>query len=192
MSDQPTPGKPKLIGLAGPRRAGKDTVGRHLEEVFGFHSLHFAAPIKRGLSAMFSVPIEWFYDEERKEAPHPCLCGRSPRHLMETLGTEWAQHCIGSTVWSQIVEQEIGYLRHAGQGLIVVTDVRFPHEAEMIKRLGGEIWEITGRGSAYDDGHISRARLSESYFSAMLRNNHSLRMLYAQVGVEIARIDRGY
>ncbi len=40
----------------------------------------------------------------------------------------------------------------------VIDDVRFPNEVEAIRRWGGVVWCVIGRGSVEDSQHISEAQ----------------------------------
>ncbi len=126
-----------LIGLTGKARSGKDTVGQMLVG-YGLDRVAFADPIKRMLIEGLGLGPE-HVDSPLKEQPIPWL-GKSPRQLMQTLGTEWgrAQH---PEIWTLIAGREITASRLAGRG-VVITDVRFENEAAFVRRQGGEIWHI--------------------------------------------------
>lgn len=128
-----------LIGLHGRARAGKDTVADILCRHHGYVRLAFATPLKDMLIAGGLCRREDL-DGPNKEEPLPHL-GVSPRHLMQTLGTEWGRKMIRPDLWILRVDQILQqYWKFTKQ--IVVTDVRFPDEAEYLCRLGGEIWHV--------------------------------------------------
>jgi hypothetical protein len=80
-----------LIGLHGKAHAGKDTVGQMLVG-YGLDRVAFADPIKRMLIEGLGLTAEHF-DSPLKEEPIPWL-GKSPRQLMQTLGTEWGRDLV--------------------------------------------------------------------------------------------------
>jgi hypothetical protein len=74
-----------------------------------------------------------------KEKPSPLLGGKTPRHAMQTLGTEWGRNLISADLWTNawlVPVQE-----HLANGrCVVVDDVRFKNEMQIIHGLGGELW----------------------------------------------------
>lgn len=137
----------RLIGLTGPTGSGKDTVADHLAGVHGFVRLALADPIRHGLQAMLKLPDEVFSGRDLKELPVTWI-GRSPRQLMQTLGTEWGRHHIDDDIWLRAAARRIANIKRGWQYVrgIVVTDIRFANEADWLRRSGGCIWHITGRG----------------------------------------------
>lgn len=180
----------KFIGVTGGKGTGKDTVSAHLEEVFHFRRMSFAEPIKRGLAAMFNVPYAVFETPAIKETPMPELLGRTPRHLMQTLGTEWGRVHVSPSVWLDLLMLKATAAR-ADHSHVVVSDVRFDNEAQAIRAAGGEIWRIERGQTIYSaDTHASEAGVSDGLIDHVIRNTADLRMLYTQVGVRIANIDK--
>lgn len=137
----------RLIGLTGPTGSGKDTVADHLAGVHGFVRLALADPIRDGLQAMLKLPDEVFSGRDLKELPIAWI-GKSPRQLMQTLGTEWGRHHIDDDIWLRAAARRIANIKRGWQYVrgIVVTDIRFANEADWLRRSGGCIWHITGRG----------------------------------------------
>ncbi len=172
-----------LIGLTGPARSGKDTVGLHLSGIHNFHLLSFAGPLKDMLRIGLNLNMEQT-DGNRKEEPIDWLDGITPRSLMQTLGTEWGrqQH---PDLWIRIAEQRI--VRFGSETDIVFTDVRFDNEANMIRRHGGNIFHISRSQVEFIsgiEGHASEAGVQFNTgvcqdFS--LPNNHTFESLYDQV-----------
>jgi hypothetical protein len=128
--------KRKIIAFIGPIGVGKSTAA----EMFAPYQsvrISFATPLKEMLMSMGLTSEDvWGSD---KEKPNHLLGGCTPRHAMQTLGTEWGRNLIHPDLWvnawSRKVEQEIN--RH-----IVVDDMRFPNEYHAIKNLGGVIVRI--------------------------------------------------
>lgn len=168
----------RLIGLIGQARVGKDTVGNQLAGSYNFATYAFADPIKEMLETVFG---NRFRDGDR-ESPIEWL-GKSPRHLMQTLGTEWGRQQIHLELWVLLAEQRVklAKLAQARNQNLVITDVRFPNEADMILRNGGELWHITRNDTAGVDSHISEHADWSGYDTVSVSNNGTLEELYAQV-----------
>jgi len=77
---------------------------------------------------------------------------KTPRQLLQIVGTDLARNLIDEDYWTKIAESNIKTMLK--QAPVIVTDIRFPNEAALIKRLGGEIVKIE-RETAQKDGHIS-------------------------------------
>lgn len=182
--------QPRFIGLTGRKGAGKDTVAANLVEVFSFQRFAFAEPIKKALAAIFEVETALFEDVSVKEAKLDCLLGQSPRHLMQTLGTEWGRDIISPTMWIDLLMLKATHAIRESRH-VVVSDVRFDSEAAAIKQQGGVIWEIVRpKLASIEDLHRSEAGIDRKFIDRTIENNMNLRMLYTQVGVAIANFDR--
>lgn len=70
--------------------------------------------------------------------------------------------------------------RYPGTDLVIVTDVRYPNEAERIKDLEGEVWEII-RPGLESDGHSSEVPLPRDLVDRTIHNDDSLEKLEARV-----------
>jgi hypothetical protein len=142
------PWLPKFIAFTGLAQAGKTTCATWLQEKFGFGLLSFATPLKRMLRALVS--------ESDKEATPYVLCGKTLRHAMQTLGTEWGRKQIGEDMWLRAARQEVERLRLAGAVGITVDDARFDNEAELVREMGGIVIELVRPGLARME-HVSEA-----------------------------------
>ena len=147
-----------IIGLHAPAaQSGKTTVARYLQER-GYCRLPFAQPMRDMLSDMLS---HLGYSEELiahhlyvdKEAVLPEL-GVSARHLLRTLGTEWGRECVSPTVWL-----DVWLAKARRKSFVVVDDVRFKNEADLIHLLGGQMWRITRPGVVRNTEHASEGGL---------------------------------
>jgi|26BtaG_2_1085354.scaffolds.fasta_scaffold12674_4 hypothetical protein len=158
-----------LIGITGPARAGKDTLADYLLENLGdnWGRSSFADPIK----AMLRV-IRVDCTELSKDKIHDYF-GVTPRRMMQTLGTEWGRDLIDNDFWVKVFARV-----NAGKSLIV-PDVRFENEAELI-RSNGILIHLTGRGGI-NSGHKSENPVGFEAGDIVIDNSRDLEWLYAQV-----------
>ena len=135
---------PSIIGIAGRARSGKSTAAELLLRLgVGRYLYSFADPIRAMLKAGFAIDLDTAYWQMRKEDPLPEFGGKSPRELMQSLGTEWGRQMVDPNVWLTLAS---GALRRGGRGMII-ADVRFANEAAWVRGMGGVILHIE-RGNA--------------------------------------------
>jgi hypothetical protein len=127
----------RLIALTGPARSGKDTVARILADDLDYAPIGIAAPLKEAYAAIFG---ELPPDGPEKEKHLPGL-DVSPRHILQTLGTEWGRNCVHKDLWILLAQGRVNYHLQR-QRPVVITDCRFPNEAAWVRSAGGLIWGV--------------------------------------------------
>jgi hypothetical protein len=136
----------------------------------------FADPLYECVSAITGLPVSRLKDRDVKEAVVPWL-GKSPRQMLQTLGTEWGRGTVHPEIWIRIA------MEHAGQHLavgrcVVITDVRFDNEAQAIIDAGGEVWSVTRPGwrCLADEAaaHQSEAGVSDRLITRTIDNSGPL------------------
>jgi len=175
-----------IIGLTGRAGTGKDTAALHLEREHGFISLAFADPLRAMLSALLPyTPVSSFamHDRAQKEMPQPFLGGASVRRCLQTLGTEWGRELIDGGLWINICRHRIETIG----GRIVVTDVRFDNEAQMIRELGGHIVNITREQARPVENHTSEAGITDRLIDYHVDNSGLIGELYHQLDTMMLR-----
>lgn len=153
-----------LIGLTGGKGCGKSSVARIMERKFGYEVLSFASPIKEMLRAMGLSDAE-LNDPTLKEIKLDEY-GKSPREMMQLLGTEFARNMIAQDVWITAMKRKLG------PGMkVVIDDVRFNNEAEFIRSVGGTILEVKRTKLDHNhDTHVSEAGISEDFIHGTINN----------------------
>ena len=159
-----------LVGFTGKARSGKDTAA----DFTGLDKYSFATPIKDACKAIF----DW--DDEHvngplKEVVDPKY-GVSPRQALQTLGTDWARDTINKDIW---LIRARTVLEH---GNVVVADVRFDNEAELIRELGGIVIEVVGKHSSENvREHDSEMGVSLGLIDHTILNDGTLEDLESQI-----------
>lgn len=133
-----------IVGLTGRAGCGKSTLAALLEKEQGFERIRFADPLKAMLRAYYAscgrkATTDRRIEGDLKEKPDPFLFGRTPRHAMQTLGTEWGRGAIHPDIWVGAW----GLRTFNCAGSIVAEDCRFENEAEGLRDRGGVIVRIT-------------------------------------------------
>ncbi|MFJ1932656.1 hypothetical protein ACIOGZ_08280 [Kitasatospora sp. NPDC088160] len=171
------PRGPQLIGLAGLARSGKDSAASALVEA-GWTRRAFADPLKEMLYVLdplvFSpsgrrIRLSGLVDglgwEGAKKLPEV-------RALLQRGGTEAGRGVLGHNVWVDQMFRDAD----AWTKPVVIPDVRFPNEAEEIRRRGGLVVLIGRPGQALIDGasHISEHALAYCPVDATILNTGTL------------------
>ena len=122
--------KIKVIGLGGFAGVGKTSVAKCLELNLGYERVSFAWPLREMLLSMGMTATEL----ANKEVPIPRFGNKTPRFLLQTLGTEWGRDMVSKTLWVDIAKEMAQQLidKHIS---VVFDDVRFPEEVAAIKSL---------------------------------------------------------
>jgi DNA polymerase III delta prime subunit len=132
-----------VIGFQGLAGSGKSTAALILAREFGFARKPMAYPIKAMLAAL-GVPKENLDGtREDKEVRLPLLNGYSARYAMQTLGTEWARAHLGEDFWINWWKQGADII----PGDIVVDDIRFANEVDLIRSMGGLVVRLRREGA---------------------------------------------
>jgi hypothetical protein len=109
-----------------------------------------------------------------KEQPRKKLCGKTPRHAMITLGTEWGRRMIGQDFWVLAAMRSV----EGFKGPFVFDDCRFPNEADMIKRAGGVIVRVDRNtrmtAAEVHEAHSSEAGQDDIVPDYIIENNGTL------------------
>lgn len=159
---------PPIIGIAGCKRAGKDTLARLLLDTLpGYRLDSFAAPIRRFVAALVGLgtgAAALDALERHKEDPVPWLGNVTPRRMMQTLGTEWGRDLVHPDIWI------MDLVRRAGAGALIVSDVRLPNEAQAIRDAGGVVFLVHRPGLPATDTHRSEAPLPEDLIDHVVVN----------------------
>lgn len=170
---------PRIIGLCSRMPGcGKSTIAHALVEQFGFKCIPFAESLKRMMCVFLEeqgfneAGIELAMDAG-KNMPHADLFGLSPRHAMQTLGTEWGRSCIHPNVWLRCFTVKANNTLRDRQS-IVVDDVRYDNEAALIRSVGGAVFNVSRPGALCNNeilAHASEAGIDSALISGMVINN---------------------
>lgn len=173
----------QLIGLAGRRGSGKDTVAQLIQQLQpqrAWQIRSFGDAIKGVCAVLSGESTAPYYTQPGKAALVPTY-GLTRGELLQQVGA--ALRAWRGPVW---IEALLAGL--PPNAPVIVADLRFPDEAEALRSRGGLIWRIEGdplrqRGDGTrDDNHPSETSLDDyPHYHAVLRNEGSLEELRAQV-----------
>ena len=148
-----------IIGFMGKAGSGKDTCAEFLIKEYNFTRYAFGDPVKETAGAMFHFSNEQLYGSLKNTID--TRWNISPRQAFQIIGTDFAQYIIHEKLpsinecipkrqlwvkrfqyWYE--EQKKTKKNKGGSDniKIVISDVRFKHEIECIRNLGGYIIKI--------------------------------------------------
>lgn len=128
------------------------------------------------LKAGFGIDLLEEYWMLNKETVIPAI-GKSPRELMQTLGTEWGRNLVNEDLWLILARQR---LLAAGPGM-TIADVRFDNEAEWVRKLGGRIIHVKRDSAERVKQHASEVGVTEEPGDGIIMNNGTLEDLQQSV-----------
>jgi hypothetical protein len=182
-----------IIGLSGYARSGKDEAAKVLVEEFGFERIAFADKLRDFLYALNPI-VEYergfsggqptrtkdgmlwsptrlrdVIDVHSWDGYKETIYGTEIRGLLQRLGTEAGRGILGDNVW---IDAALGGVKPDGR--YVVTDVRFPNEADAVRSRDGRIWRVSRSGVGPANSHASETSLDDYDFDARVSNDGTL------------------
>lgn len=156
----------QIIGLSGYARSGKDTVAEVLV-ANGWERIAFADKLRDFLYALNPIVeigvdneyirlrdvIDHFGWDGYKDTPYVSEI----RPLLQRLGTEAGRQTLWDSIWIDAALHDL-----KSDGKYVITDCRFPNEAEAVRERGGEVIRVERRGVGPAVGPDGRAHASET------------------------------
>lgn len=186
-----------LIGLHGKAQSGKDTaygllskrIERVARDAFADRLKHSAV---RNFKPESTVGEAYYFCEWLKEggvvrvfrnsddeSPAAEVTGRE---FLQHYGTEAHRQVFADDFWVDAVLPDRTDLENFGRedgedwDILVVTDARFPNEAEAIREAGGEVWHIIRPEleEGEQDSHASEQPLPEELVDKVILNDGTL------------------
>lgn len=179
-----------LVGLTGYATAGKDAAAAGLVAA-GWKRQAFADPVR----SMALAINPWILDEYgdrlgtieevvlKSGGWDNAKCHPEVRQLLQRLGTDAVRAHLGADAWVRAFD-----LARDRRADTVAPDVRFPNEADHIRRHGGLVIRIDRPGVGPVNGHASEA-VDGLTVDATVVNDGTIDQLQAHV---LELVDRHY
>lgn len=170
-----------IIGLGYKARSGKDTIGNWLDDMRDFNSTCFAHSLKEAVKILYGWTDEHVYGE-LKEVIDP-FWEQSPREVMQKFGTEACRQNLRDDIWVKSVEKRISGAKDANW---VITDCRFPNEADFVHSVGGFMImldrDVEGLITLNASKHASETAMDEyKGWDFTIKNNGTISELFGKV-----------
>lgn len=193
-----------LIGISGRKRSGKDTLAARLISHHGFTRVSFAEPMRAMLKAQNPIvdvregestwDVSYGEWQEFPGTPEPIhlteVLGPEDdwetakelpevRRLMQALGTEAGRAILGENVWVDAAARVVDSI----PGPVVITDVRFPNEADFVERWPGSVTyglfvRVHRPGLPQNDLHPSETALDDRIANVRVINDGTIADLH--------------
>lgn len=147
--------RPKLVGVIGRAQHGKSTVGAILEEHMGFRPVAFADALRDAMTKLDPiVALRWDSNDNVKEYVRYTDAIKEygyetakadfseVRRLLQVFGTEVVRDLFGPDAWVDALDKTV-FDDEDELEQFVITDVRFPNEAEYVRRNNGILIKVT-------------------------------------------------
>ncbi|QIX62196.1 hypothetical protein HER32_13815 [Hymenobacter sp. BT18] len=179
----------QLIGFSGKRGSGKDTLARLLQRLQPERKWHIRSvgePIKAVCAALAGEGTAPYFSQKGK-AETLAAFGRTRGEMLQQVGLALRQ-------WEPDIWVQAFFSQLSADQCTLIPDVRFPNEADLIRRRGGLMLRVEGdplgqRGDGTrDDDHPSETALdSYPHFDYTIHNTGSMTDLEQQIRELLAR-----
>lgn len=158
-----------LISLSGKKQSGKSTVANYLTSRHGYTELSFAYPLKEIIGKqLFGLDDNQLYGNGAVKEQKIPQWGRSPREILQIVGTDLFRKNFDPDFWVKIMMKKIRDIRSKdSKARIVISDCRFPNEAYAVQSLGGYCIHIEKQHQVNNDEHESERALDHFKFDSV-------------------------
>jgi len=178
----------KIIGLTGYKTSGKSTLANMLIQNRGFARCAFATPLKGMLISLLVdqglrlKDAQRMVDGDLKEVASRYFAGQTPRHAMQTLGTEWGRQLIHPDFWIIAWKNRIEDIQR-----VVADDLRFVNEELAVHAKGGIIVRVNRPGlEAPADSHASESEVDSIRHNYLIENDGTPSDMWTQMETILA------
>jgi hypothetical protein len=178
-----------IIGINGYAGSGKDTVGTILQQIdrdSHWEIKKWAGKLKQVAELLTGIPVEKFEDQEFKKTN---LGKQWNDRINNPIGTEGLRDGLHTNTWvnALMADYKCVPADRAPNGWDcnnwIITDTRFPNEAQAIKDADGIIIRVTRPGIGPVNDHPSETGLNQWNFDYEIQNDGTLENLINSVKI---------
>jgi len=151
----------KIIAFTGKYQSGKTTCANFIQNTI---KLSFAKPVKDIAKRQFG------WDGQKDDRG---------RKLLQLIGTDVGRE-YNPNIWVEKMEQEFENKEYWHTNIIIIDDLRFNNEAELIKKWEGIIIEII-RPGYNGDNHKSEQGIDKIFINYTIENDGTIEELKNKV-----------
>lgn len=191
-----------ILGLAGRAGAGKDTCADVLCQAHQFYRMAFADALRQEVVNAFGIDSGLFHTPSKEQKTAALAIGRcndsdfmalmvkrgenitaprSAREIMQWWGTEY-RRAQNPVYWLDRAANTINEAMRRGFRRVVITDVRFRNEADLVRYYNGQVWMICrATADTAPANHQSELELALIHPDTVIENNRSMTAFAAAV-----------
>lgn len=179
---------PQIIGITGRKFNGKDTLGNYFVSKYGYKRMAFADALKNACREIFGFNDDQLYGDKKEEIDE--YWGTSPRTIFQFVGTDLFRNQLENVIpqiekkiWLKVIEKKIlDEIKMNPDVRIVITDVRFINECDMIKKMGGIILRVKRNNiNNKSDTHQSEIEIDNLNVNAEILNDGTMNEMFQYV-----------
>ena len=178
---------PTIIAVCGYKGSGKDTIAKYLEEKYDYTHIKITKPLKDCVQNLFNLTEEQI--EKNKEQIDKRY-GVSPRQLYQFFGTEIMQYQIQQIIPTMSkkfwINRFIDEYFNKTNVKYIISDLRFLHEYEELKKYNCEFWLVESNHVITNDKHISENEYKKIPVNYTIKNTKDIEYLYLQIDNRLA------
>jgi len=176
-----------IIGITGRKFSGKDTLGCYFVNHRNYIRFAYADALKNATRAIFDFNDEQLNGNKKETIDE--FWGVTPRQVLQFIGTDLFRNHgsellpqVGNNIWIWVVKRKLKkILDENPDAKIVITDVRFENELNLIKELGGQIIKVKREIQNNSDNHESEKYIDELYCDISVENNGTISEFYDKI-----------
>lgn len=158
-----------------------------IEEQSGWEIKKWAGKLKTIGSLLTGIPVEKFEDQEFKKTQLGPQWGMTVRDFLQKLGTDGLRTGLHENTWVNALMADYEGVYDIDTDRTtwpkwVITDTRFPNEAQAIKDAGGIVIRVDRPGCKPINDHPSETGLDNWNFDHRIMNGSDLVALLFTVG----------
>src|SRR3990167_6121291 len=182
-----------LVAFAYKARSGKDLATSYLVEKYGFTRLSFAQPVKEAIKIIYGWTEE-HVNGDLKEVLDP-FWDITPRVAMQRFATQACRDQLRIDIWVKSLEKKIVDNPTTN---FVISDLRFPNEASMVRSRSGYIvhlnrpkeLRIINLQQEEANKHVSETALDNfKGWAYSVKNDSTKELFYQQLDIMMQVLD---
>jgi len=176
-----------IIGVLGRKGSGKDTISDYIVNHYEYEKMQFAEPLKNACKILFNFSDEQLHGN-LKETIDP-QWGVTPRHVLQYVGTDMFRNHINGLIpgtdnnfWVNLLKVKFHKkLEENKYSQVIVSDVRFQNEIDVIHELGGKVIKLIRPSLSNTDAHESEKNIDLLKGDITIVNDGTLEELYSKI-----------
>jgi hypothetical protein len=184
---------PNIVAFCGPKNAGKDSAALTLQSQYRFQLCPMASFLNTAVGSLFMLSHDQLYGNQKDQIDP--RWNVTPSQIIQAVGTDLLRNKLkevlpdidlgpdGSSIHCKTMRLWLESSNGGGQRKVVIPDVQFKDESDLVHSLGGKIIRITRDSDLKIEANLK----IESDFS--IENNGSLRDLNRKVIQTMNQID---